>query len=935
MYSYLQKFTAEVTSKIINGDLNEALKLLVNFVESIIKDVRSTGNVFGSEVLDNLCQQVGAKNLLYQQNFKQQQDDQQVVYIVTELSKTGGHTAVIEDLIKVQPHKKHLILITNILNEANREEIENRFASILVDIVWVVGDTLLEKLNWLQCQLILKQPSQIFLFNHCQDAVAVAAVQPRLVKQLIFYHHCDHQLCLGLYLTYAQHIDPHSTGFYNCNSLGVANTYYIPLIVEDSGDRPKETYFFVDGKLRTCSSGSAHKFEQYYVYSYAEEIPKILEITGGTHIHIGGLSPHTLEIINATLASKGINLERFIYIPWVKSLWKTMHSQKVDVYLSSFPLGGGRASVEVMGSGTPIIGHHNYSSRLLSGFDVIYPEAFFWKQPDELYIYLQNLTPETLLKQARNARKHYEIHHTQELLQQGLQKLSAKEEGLEPPPMREYWVDELQIYLDKSTSSVLKNFLQTLDKIHPLLDETRLELDRNKVSDFLYDITSLPIELERSESQFKQSQSQLQQSQVELQQTNDKIASMRTSKFWRLRSKWFQIKYFLGLSGEHREYIELGEHREYIELSENELSENNSFQKSLTVYKVDIKNKLESQRPRIAHIIANFMTGGSSRLVVDLIENLGHVYEQEVITSCIPNPPNYVGLNICEYSNSSSSENILAHLQSFRPRIIHIHFWGDSDTSWYEKMFSAIKKYECCVVENINTPVPPLTSRHIDKYVYVSDYVKENFGYSQPHHLTIYPGSNIELFCRRDEQSIPDDCIGMVYRLEKDKLSQNSIDVFIKVVQQRPQTKVLIIGGGTFLEIYRNAVNQAKVADNFTFTGYVAYEELPSLYEKMSVFVAPVRKESFGQVSPFAMNMGIPVVGYNVGGLMEIINSYDLLADRDDSNQLAKITIDLLNNREKRLRIGEDNRKRFLELFSLEAMIDSYRSLYKELLQDH
>ena len=68
---------------------------------------------------------------------------------------------------------------------------------------------------------------------------------------------------------------------------------------------------------------------------------------------------------------------------------------------------------------------------------------------------------------------------------------------------------------------------------------------------------------------------------------------------------------------------------------------------------------------------------------------------------------------------------------------------------------------------------------------------------------------------------------------------------------------------------------------------------------------------------------------------MEIINSYDLLADRDDSNQLAKITIDLLNNREKRLRIGEDNRKRFLELFSLEAMIDSYRSLYKELLQDH
>jgi glycosyltransferase involved in cell wall biosynthesis len=81
------------------------------------------------------------------------------------------------------------------------------------------------------------------------------------------------------------------------------------------------------------------------------------------------------------------------------------------------------------------------------------------------------------------------------------------------------------------------------------------------------------------------------------------------------------------------------------------------------------------------------------------------------------------------------------------------------------------------------------------------------------------------------------------------------------------------------------------------------------------------------------MGMSIPVVGYNVGGLEEIIGDRELLASPGDSDGLADIIINLLNDREKRLRIGALNRQRAQELFSLEAMINSYSTLYNELIK--
>lgn len=334
-------------------------------------------------------------------------------------------------------------------------------------------------------------------------------------------------------------------------------------------------------------------------------------------------------------------------------------------------------------------------------------------------------------------------------------------------------------------------------------------------------------------------------------------------------------------------------------------------------------------RKRVLHAIANFMTGGSSRLVVDIVEELGYIYQQEILTSFNPSPIAYQGLAIRE---CRSPYGMVAYLKQFRPDVLHIHYWGDVDFAWYDKVFRAAEAVGCKVIENVNTPVLPYRNQIVQRYVYVSNYVMRNFGHSGEDSIVIHPGSDVGGFSRKAAGDAPEDCIGMVYRLEHDKLSLQSIDVFIEVAKRRPDTKMLIVGDGSFLEPYKQAVLAHGVANAFSFTGAVPYSELPNIYAQMSIFVAPVWNESFGQVSSFAMSMAIPVVGYRVGGLEEIINDEELLAPPRDAERLASIIIELLDNQEKRKIIGERNRLRAQSLFSVEQMIKKYEALYRTVI---
>lgn len=345
-------------------------------------------------------------------------------------------------------------------------------------------------------------------------------------------------------------------------------------------------------------------------------------------------------------------------------------------------------------------------------------------------------------------------------------------------------------------------------------------------------------------------------------------------------------------------------------------------------------------RPRVLHVLANFHIGGSPRLVIDIVEHLDHRYEQSVVSWDLPRVPAYAGITVRHHA-AKSAEAAVRVLRAQRPDLLHIHYlghhgdkYGARDWEWYRHWFAAAERVGVPVIENINIPTEPYVSDAVACYVYVSDYVRSKFGRRDGRHVTIYPGSDLDMFQRAIVPAPADDCLGMVYRLDGDKVNERAIEPFIDSIRLRPGTRALIVGGGSLLDHYRRRVVEAGMEDAFTFTGYVAYDALPALYQEMSIFVAPVHWESFGQVTSFAMGMQLPVVGYDVGAIPEIVNDATLLAPSGDSSQLGAIAAALLDDRARRVMIGDANRARAERLFSVKAMVAAYESLYDELVTD-
>lgn len=335
-------------------------------------------------------------------------------------------------------------------------------------------------------------------------------------------------------------------------------------------------------------------------------------------------------------------------------------------------------------------------------------------------------------------------------------------------------------------------------------------------------------------------------------------------------------------------------------------------------------------RPCIMHVIPNVCVGGSTQLVVDLHNHLGHRYEMEVMTSKVPQSGHHRGMVIHRHDLSSDPEHLAAMLRARKPDLVHVHYWGSTDATWYDTVFAAAGATAQTVLQNINTPVAPYDHHTVTMNVYVSNFVRALDTVSNKPARVIYPGIDLRHFAPRPFEAHADNSIGMVYRLEPDKLNLQSIEPFIAVAQRRPQTRVFIIGDGHFFMPFVDLVKAAGTFDNFVFTGAVPYTVLPSWYSRFKLFVAPVWQESFGQVAPFAMAMGLAVAGHRIGALPEILDGSETLGVNLDDT--VNRSIALLDDPERLGHVGELNRVRANQQFGVEAMAAAYGQVYADLL---
>jgi glycosyltransferase involved in cell wall biosynthesis len=113
--------------------------------------------------------------------------------------------------------------------------------------------------------------------------------------------------------------------------------------------------------------------------------------------------------------------------------------------------------------------------------------------------------------------------------------------------------------------------------------------------------------------------------------------------------------------------------------------------------------------------------------------------------------------------------------------------------------------------------------------------------------------------------------------------------------------------------------------------GYIASsEDLASVYSAADIFIMPSLYEAFGQTALEAMACGTPVVGFDTGGIADMIIPYQsgLLAQAESETDLADKIQWMIDHLKERKEMGRIARNLVENRFTLNHQIGRYMSLY-------
>jgi len=161
---------------------------------------------------------------------------------------------------------------------------------------------------------------------------------------------------------------------------------------------------------------------------------------------------------------------------------------------------------------------------------------------------------------------------------------------------------------------------------------------------------------------------------------------------------------------------------------------------------------------------------------------------------------------------------------------------------------------------------------------------------------------------------------------EPRKNIQKLLDVFETIVKEKPEYHLVLTGKYGWGPGFHSP-------ENVIWTGYVADEDLVSLYSACRVFVYPSLYEGFGLPVLEAMACGAPVVTSNNSSLVEIAKDAAILVDPRSSGQIKgaiEMVLGLnMENYQRMARASMDRAKRFTWQKTARDTLRAYEELAK------
>ena len=242
-----------------------------------------------------------------------------------------------------------------------------------------------------------------------------------------------------------------------------------------------------------------------------------------------------------------------------------------------------------------------------------------------------------------------------------------------------------------------------------------------------------------------------------------------------------------------------------------------------------------------------------------------------------------------------------------------------------------------------------LMGRYADKIVTVSqavaNHIKQSPFIKDSQVEVIYNGVDNAVYYPMDASSIREKfdiaqdalVIGMIGRVNAIK-GQNDFIEAVEPLLEKNEKAVAFLAGGVFpgeewrLEELDKRIASSSVVSQIHRIDY--YDKTSELYNMFDIFVLPsIKPDSLPTVVLEAMACSKPVVGYNNGGIAEMVvdDKSGCLVKPNRPQELSNAISLLLDSSEKREKFGRVGYQRQRELFSLESYIKNFSEFYDNL----
>jgi glycosyltransferase involved in cell wall biosynthesis len=130
----------------------------------------------------------------------------------------------------------------------------------------------------------------------------------------------------------------------------------------------------------------------------------------------------------------------------------------------------------------------------------------------------------------------------------------------------------------------------------------------------------------------------------------------------------------------------------------------------------------------------------------------------------------------------------------------------------------------------------------------------------------------------------------------------------------------------------KDKIHRLGLSGNFIFTGRVDRKDIPDVLFDLDLSVTTNRSEPFGIVHIESLASYTPVVAYNSGGPVEILEKGGGVLVEGGAEEMAETLSNLISDHEARKALGMAGRAVVEKYFSIDSMGEKHYQFYADLL---